>query len=163
MSKNEQDDENDRKVIPNKSRKTIAEKKLDLLSKCTEAFIANAKPKPNESPNPKLSAFAAYVDEKLPKLQKCDRRIADTSTDGGSIHPQRNQFVGYNFRAAPRMQQAMPIMSQSAPGIPQQGQTPGTFDMQPGQSYVDMIPQQGQTPCTFDMQPGQTYVDMINK
>ena len=139
MSKNEQDDENDEEVTPNKSRKTIAEKKLDLLSKCTEAFTANAKPKPNESPNPKLSAFAAYVDEKLPKLQKCDRRIADTSTDGGSIHPQRNQFVGYNFRAAPRMQQAMPIMSQSAPGIPQQGQTPGTIDMQPGQSYVDMI------------------------
>ena len=87
----------------------------------------------------------------------------DTSTDGGSIHPQRNQFVGYNFRAAPRMQQAMPIMSQSAPGIPQQGQTPSTFDMQPGQSYVDMIPQQGKTPGTFDMQPGQSYVDMINE
>ena len=154
MSKNEQDDENDKDVTPNKSRKTIAEKKLDLLSKCTEAFTANAKPKHNESPNPKLSAFAVYVDEKLSELKKRDRRIAekrisdvlfdieiatDTSTDGGSIHPQRNQFVGYNFQAVPRMQQTMPIMSQSAPGIPQQGQTPGTFDIQPGQSYVDMI------------------------
>ena len=63
----------------------------------------------------------------------------DTSTDGGSIHPQSTQFVGYNFQAVPRMQQAMPIISQSAPGIPQQEQTPGTFDMQPAQSYVDMI------------------------
>ena len=178
MSKNEQDDENDRKVTPNKSRKTIAEKKLDLLSKCTEAFTANAKPKPNESPNPKLSAFAVYVDEKLSELKKHDRRIAkkrisdvlfdiematDTSTDGGSIHSQRNQFIGYNYQAVPRIQQAMPIMSQSAPGIPQQGETLDTFDMQSGQSYVDMIPQQGQTPGTFDMQPGQSYVDMINK
>ena len=154
MSKNEQDDENDRKVIPNKSRKTIAEKKLDLLSKCTEAFTANTKPKANESPNPKLSAFTVYVDEKSSELKKRDRRRAekwisdvlfdiemttDTSTGGGSIHPQRNQFVAYNFQAVLRMQQAMPIMSQSAPGVLQQGQTPGTFDMQPGQSYVDMI------------------------
>ena len=87
----------------------------------------------------------------------------DTSTDGGSIHPQQNQFVGHNFQVVSRMQQAMPIMSQFSPEIPQQGQTPGTFDTQPDQPYVDMIPQQGQTLCTFDMQPGQYYVDMINK
>ena len=154
MSKNEQDDENDKEITSNKSRKTIAEKKLDLLSKCTEAFTANTKPKPNESPNSKLSAFAVYANEKLSELKKRDRRIAenrisdvlfdiematDTSTNGGPNHPQRNQFVGYNFQAIPRMQQAMPIMSQSAPRISQQGQTPGTFDMQSGQSYVDMI------------------------
>ena len=134
MSKNEQDDENNKEVTPNKNRKKIAEKNVDLLSKCAEAFTANAKPKPNESPNPKLSAFAVYVYEMLSELKKCDRRIAkkrifnvlfdievsaDTSTDGGSIHPQRNQFVGYNFQAVPRMQQALPIMSQSAPVIPQ--------------------------------------------
>ena len=50
MSKNKQDDKNDKEVTPNKSRKTIAEKKLNLLSKCTETFTANAEPKPNESP-----------------------------------------------------------------------------------------------------------------
>ena len=63
-------------VTPNKSRKTIAEIKLDLLSKCTEAFTANAKLKPNESSNPKLSVFGVYVDEKLSELKKRERRIA---------------------------------------------------------------------------------------
>ena len=60
-----------------KSRDTIAEKKLDLLSKCTEAITANAKPKANESSNPKISAFALYVDEKLSELNKRTRRIAE--------------------------------------------------------------------------------------
>ena len=77
MNKNEQDGENDKEVTPNKSRKTIAEIKLDLLSKCMEAFTANAKLKPNESPNPKLSVFGVYVDEKLSELKKRDRRIAE--------------------------------------------------------------------------------------
>ena len=101
-------------------------KKINLLPKCKEAFTANAKPKPNESPDPKLSAFAAYVDEKLSELKKRDRRITkkrvsdvlfeieiatDTLTDGGSIYPQRNQFVDYNFQDVPIMQQTVLIMS----------------------------------------------------
>ena len=50
----------EKEVTPSKG-KTIAEKKLDLLSKGTEAITANAKPKANESSNPKISAFALYV------------------------------------------------------------------------------------------------------
>ena len=82
MSKNDQDDddENDKEVTPNKSRKGIAERELNLLAKCTEAITANAKPKPppaNGSANTKLSAFAVYVDQKLSELKKRDRRIAE--------------------------------------------------------------------------------------
>ena len=113
MSKNEQDDENDRKVTPNKSRKTIAEKKLDLLSKCADPFTANAKPKPNESPNLKLSVFAVYVDEKLSELKKRDRRIAEkrisdvlfdiemttgTSTDGGRFTLNNTDLLAIIFK-----------------------------------------------------------------
>ena len=113
MSKNKQDDENDKEVTTKKSRKIIAEKKLDLLSKCTEAFTTNAKPKPNESPNPKLFAFAAYVDEKLSELKKRDRRIAekrisdvlfdrematDTSTDGGRFTLNQPNLLAIIFR-----------------------------------------------------------------
>ena len=42
-----------KEVTPSKT-KTIAEKKLDLISKCTEAITANAKPKAIESSNPKI-------------------------------------------------------------------------------------------------------------
>ena len=52
------EDEEDEEVTPNKSRKTIAEKKLELLSKCTEANPSQEK----EPSTPKLSPFAVYVD-----------------------------------------------------------------------------------------------------
>ena len=58
--------EGDIEVTPNKSRKTFAEKKLGLLSKCTEAITADAKSTPpqfRELSTPKLSSFAIYVDE----------------------------------------------------------------------------------------------------
>ena len=48
-------------------KKTINERKIELLSKCTEAITK----KPVES------AFALYVDEKLSQLGKRDRRIAE--------------------------------------------------------------------------------------
>ena len=54
---NLQEDESAEKKFTPSKRKTRAEKKLDLLSKCTEAITANAKPKANESSNPKISAF----------------------------------------------------------------------------------------------------------
>ena len=150
---NLQEDESAEKEVTPSKRKTIAQ--LDLLSKCTEAITANVKPKANESSNPKISAFALYFDEKLSELNKRTRRIAekcisdvlfdmemstDVSTDGEFSCPQQNPYIGCNYHSVPRMPQAIPIMPQSVAGISQQGQTQGTFDMQPqpGQSYVDV-------------------------
>ena len=64
---------------PVAKRKALEEKKLDLLSKCTEAITANAntKPLPNESTTTKMSAFSLYVEKKLSQLDKRDRRIAE--------------------------------------------------------------------------------------
>ena len=153
---NLQEDESAEKEVTPSKRKTTAEKKLDLLSKCTEAITANAKPKANESSNPKISAFALYVDETLSELNKRTRRIAEkrifdvlfnmemstnVSTDRKFSRPQRNLCVGYNYHGVPRMPQAIPIMPQSVAGISQQVQTQSTFDMQSqsGQSYEDML------------------------
>ena len=109
---NLQEDESTEKEVTPSKRKTTAEKKLDLLSKCTEAITADAKPKAYESSNPKISAFALYVDEKLSELNKRTRRIAekrisdvlidmelstDVSTDWEFSCPQRNLYVGYNY------------------------------------------------------------------
>ena len=151
----QEDESAENEVTPSK-RKTIAEKKLYLLSRCREVITANAKPKANEISNPKISAFTLYVGEKLSGLNKRTRSIdekrisdilfdiemaTDLSTDRKFSRPQRNPYVGYNYHGVPRMPQAIPIMPQSVAGISQQGQTQGTFDMQPqsGQSYVDML------------------------
>ena len=122
---NLQEDESAEKEVTPSKRKAIAEKKLDLLSKCTEAITANAKPKANESSNPKISTFALYVDEKLSELNKRARRIAekrisdvlfdmemstDVSTEEEFSRPQRNPYVGYNYHDVPRTPQAIPIM-----------------------------------------------------
>ena len=79
---NLQEDENEKEVegTPAAKRKTLAEKKLDLLSKCIEAITASANmktPLPNESVTTKMSAFSFYVEEKLSQLDKRDRRIAE--------------------------------------------------------------------------------------
>ena len=58
---------------PGLKKKTIAERKIELLSRCTEAITK----KPVESADSKHSAFALYVDEKLSQLGKRDRRIAE--------------------------------------------------------------------------------------
>ena len=54
-------------------KKTIAERKLELLSEYTEAITK----KPVESADSKHAAFSHYVDEKLSQLGKSDRRIAE--------------------------------------------------------------------------------------
>ena len=125
------DESAEKEVTPSK-RKATAEKKLDLLSKCTEAITANAKPKANESSNPKISTFALYVDEKLSELNKRTRRVTekcisdvlfdmeistDVSTDGEFSRPQQNPYIGYNYHDVPRMPQAIPIMPQSVATI----------------------------------------------
>ena len=58
---------------PGLKEKTIAERKIELLSKFTEAITK----KPVESADSKHSAFALYVDEKLSQLGKRDRKIAE--------------------------------------------------------------------------------------
>lgn len=155
------DDDNEDEVTSSKQRKpTVAEKKLDLLQKCTDAITANQATRPNNvAPVPKLSAFAVYIDEKLSGLNKYQRRIAekrisdvlfdmemmaDPSTDEGTVHfQQHNQFLGYNFQA-PRSYQAMPRMQQPSPlvtpsrGGPQQRET-ANLEMQLGQSYSEYI------------------------
>ena len=65
-----QEDENEKAVggTPVTKRKILAEKRLDLLSKCIEAITANANTKahlPNKSATTKISAFSLYVEEKL--------------------------------------------------------------------------------------------------
>ena len=75
-SKNEEENEEveeTRFSTPGLKKKTFAERKIELLSKCTEAITK----KPVESADSKHSAFALYVDEKLSQLGKRDRRIAE--------------------------------------------------------------------------------------
>ena len=74
--KNEEENEEveeTRFSTPGLKKKTVAERKIELLSKCTEAITK----KPVESADSKHSAFALYVDEKLSQLGKRDRRIAE--------------------------------------------------------------------------------------
>ena len=58
---------------PGLKKKTIAERKIELLSKCTEAITKN----PVESADSKHLAVALYADEKLSQVGKRDRRIAE--------------------------------------------------------------------------------------
>ena len=73
--KNEEENgevEETRFSTPRLKKKTIVERKIDLLSKCTEAITK----KPVES------AFALCVDEKLSQLGKHNRRIAEKRISG---------------------------------------------------------------------------------
>ena len=126
-----QEDENEKEVegTPVTKRKILAEKKLDLFSKCKEATTANANtkaPLPNEAASTKISAFSLYVNEKLSQLHKRARRTAekrisdilfeiemsaDMSADGELNRQQRNPYSGFNF------------------GIPKQGQQ-GSYNIQ---------------------------------
>ena len=58
-------------------RKSIAEKKLELLSKCTDAITTNAKSSKAIEIAPKRSAFGMYIEERLSQLGKRGRRIAE--------------------------------------------------------------------------------------
>ena len=74
--KNEEENEEveeTRFSTPGLKKKTIAERKLDLLSKCTEAITKPAEPRPDS----KHSTFALYIDERLSKLGMRERRIAE--------------------------------------------------------------------------------------
>lgn len=67
--------------------------------------------------------------------------MADSSTDEGTVNfQQHNQFLGYNFQAAPRSYQAMPRMQQPSPLVtPSRGGPQHNLEMQIGQSYSEYI------------------------
>ena len=74
--KNEEENEQLEKIrfsAPGLKKKTMAERIVELLSKCTEAITKT----PVESADSKHAAFALYVDEKLSQLAKRDRKIAE--------------------------------------------------------------------------------------
>ena len=76
------EDEEDIKPPSNK-KKTIAERKLDILSKCAEA-ITKPETKPANTTvvtKQSTSTFAAYIDERLSKLSDRGRRIAEKRID----------------------------------------------------------------------------------
>ena len=57
-------------------KQSIAERKLDLLTKCTEA-IATRRADDQVLENPKVSSFSLYVEEELKNLDKRRRIIAE--------------------------------------------------------------------------------------
>ena len=74
--KNEEENgvvEETRFSTPGLKKKTITERKLELLSKYTEAITKMTV----ESADSRHSAFSLYVDENLSQLSKRDRRIAE--------------------------------------------------------------------------------------
>ena len=62
-------------TVPKK--KSIAEKKLDLISRCTDAITSKAVAPAEQPPAQKVSNFGMYIDEKLSNLDKRSRRIAE--------------------------------------------------------------------------------------
>ena len=68
--------EKEGKTTPVPKKKSIAEKKLELLSKCTDAITSKAAAS-SEPLAQKISNFAMYVDEKLSSLDKRSRRIVE--------------------------------------------------------------------------------------
>ena len=70
--------EKEGETTPISPKKSIAEKKLELLSKCTDAITSKAVVS-SEPPAQKISNFAMYVGEKLSNLDKRSRRIEDFS------------------------------------------------------------------------------------
>lgn len=62
--------------VPVPKKKSIAERKLDLLAKCTEAMTSSKKPEEEAKPL-KAFHFSLYVEEKLNGLEKRKRIIAE--------------------------------------------------------------------------------------
>ena len=100
--------ENKGETTPVPKQKSIAEKKLELLSKCTDAITSKAAVS-SEPPAQKISNFAMYTDKKLSNLDKRNRRIvekrisdvlleAEISLDLTEAREQRNTF-GYNCQS----------------------------------------------------------------
>ena len=159
--------EKEGETTPVPQKKFITEKKLELLSKCTDAITSKAAVS-SEPPAQKISNFAMYVDEKLSNLDKRSRRItekrisdvlfeAEMSLDLTEAGEQRNTF-GYNCQS---LQQPCAFTAhQTQPCdlfTPKSHQRTGdqvAFNISPhGQaSFNHAQPEQGR----------QTYMEMIN-
>ena len=143
---------------PQSKKKTIAEKKLDLLSKCTDAITANAKKNTPEEKSSKanMSAFAVYVDEKMSQLDRRGRRIAEKRISDVLFDIEMSADVsqessrplpfGYSISSM-QQQQPMPVTPQAigihrqAPTVISQHGNYAELQSQPGQSYMDMMKQ----------------------
>ena len=68
--------EKEGETTPVPKKKSTTEKKLELLSKCTDAITSKAAVS-SEPPAQKISNFAMYVDKKLSDLDKRSRQIAE--------------------------------------------------------------------------------------
>ena len=159
--------EKEGETTPVPQKNSIAEKKLELLPKCTDAITSKAAVS-SEPPAQKISNFAMYVDEKLPNLDKRSRRIpekrisdvlfeAEVSLDLTEAGELRNTF-GYNCQSL--QQHFVFTAHQTQPRdlfTPKSHQPAGdqvAFNISPlGQaSFNHAQPEQG----------GQTYMEMIN-
>ena len=129
---------------PKNKKKTIAERKLDLLSKCTDAITSNAtKAVPEKVQKPQISVFATYVDEKLSQLSKRDRRIAEKrisdilfEIEMGAEAQRAQQDLGIGYF----------LSSTQQPGMPRRVGNHGNYvslqsNKEQGQSYMDMLTQ----------------------
>ena len=74
---NEDQDEieyTDVKIASGSKKKTLPERKIELLTKCTDAIASST---PKESQGTKRLAFASYIEEKLSGFNKRQRIIAE--------------------------------------------------------------------------------------
>ena len=185
MNTNDDNDCDDvhEEVIPNKSKKTtIAEKKLDLLKKCTDAITAQKQntAQPNVPQVQKLSSFATYIDEKLSELNKHKRRIAEkritdilfdiemaaNASPEETINPQWDNFTGY-YQTPPRMHQGisrMPAPMNVQPrGIPQQREATVSYFHSPHVQQQQQQQQPGHNNNNLEKKASQSYVEYINE
>ena len=141
---------------PQSKKKTIAERKLDLLSKCTDAISANAKKTTpeEESTKAKVSTFAVYVDEKLSQLNKRDRRVAEKRISDVLFNIEMSADASQEFSRPPPFGYSVPSIQQQQP-IPV---TPQAIHRQA--SSVNS--QQGNY-IELQTQPGQSYMDMMKQ
>ena len=158
---NFQEDDSEKEDIstPPTKKKTVAERKLDLLSRCTDAITRNAKKTtPEEEPQKaKISTFAIYVDEKLSLLNKHDRRMAEKRISdilfdiemSADASPEINRPLPFGHFGYPvssiQQQQSVPVTPQAiprqAPSVMSQQVNYVELQTKQGQSYMDMMKQ----------------------
>jgi len=146
------DSEEEMEITPIKNKKkTMAEQKLDLLSKCTDAIASNAKKAvPDEKPlKSKMSVFAEYVDEKLSQSNKRDRRIAEKRISDVLFDIEMEAEASQEFRIgyfpSSTQQPTLSMPQQNPPsGMSRQGGNQGSYvnlQSNTGQSYMDIMKQ----------------------
>lgn len=137
----ENEEEKDIDQTPRQKKQSIAERKLDLLSKCTEAITKPAKPTELPPVN-KHSAFSIYIDERLSKLGTRERRYAE----------KRISDVLFDIEMQAENEQST-----------NRHMAYGSYG---NQSYYNSTPMQGNSGnssfSTTSSVQGQSYTDMLN-